>query len=583
MVESFLLRAKRGTEDWTAKKTPALRKLETGALYFSGGFLLSGLRIWGQMQPVAIGLAMASSGWRSWVAAIGSAAGYGLFFGREGRLGMLWALGAAVLTLALHVTENANHPLGLAAASMCLVAGTGLAMQTWGGTEPGIFALRLVLAGVSAALARQILSQHDRLSRWCGGGILMMALSGFQPWLCRVAFGAAAAALPFPAAAMVGLGTDLGAAGSVSLGAVACLAFFLQRIFPRDSWRRMAAPGISCGILMMLMQVWDPALLAAVALGGAAGAWIPCRYTVVPRRSRVGAAQVRLEQTARVLNRFQRQLLDYAPPDLPAVTEQLRSACPQQTRVGEQVKRIKASRAKQEEYRMALVQQYGYLAHALHDLSDQLPQREQRPRGRFRVKVSARSRSRELADGDRVCAFPGIGCRYYVVLCDGMGTGQAASQESRQTSDLIRQMLTAGLTPETVLGSINSQLALTDRGGAVTVELVELRLDSGKAMLYRWGAGQSWLLRHRRCVELGASGPPPGLGVMAGRESVARAALGRGETLVVVSDGIRCEKANQWASFAENMEPGALAKQILEDGGNPGDDATAIVIRLESK
>ena len=229
---------------------------------------------------------------------------------------------------------------------------------------------------------------------------------------------------------------------------------------------------------------------------------------------------------------------------------------------------------------MALVQQYGFLSDALRDLSDHLPDRRRDKLPRCRVQVSARSRGKELADGDRVSAFPGTGCRYYVLLCDGMGTGLGAAEESRQASELIKDMLTAGMTPGAVLGSINSQLTLMERGGAVTVDLAELRLDTGRVWLYKWGAGPSWLLRRRRQLRVGSSGPPPGLVVGAGRETVNRVVLFPGDTLVMLSDGVEGPEGKAWALGAKDMDPGALASRILAEGSHPEDDATAVVIHL---
>lgn len=346
---------------------------------------------------------------------------------------------------------------------------------------------------------------------------------------------------------------------------------------------------------------------------------MPWRITASPRHSSVGAAQVRLEQTARVLSRCQRQLLEFAPPplDVTALTQKLkinacgscsaRAGCVEQKRMDEklitgeegfqcrksalaeaelrrsreQLRRIRASRARQEECRMALVQQYGFLSDTLQELSDQLPDRSRRGVPRYRVQVSARSRGREIADGDRVSAFPGVGLRYYVLLCDGMGTGLGASEQSRQATELITGMLTAGIAPGAVLGSVNSQLTLMDRGGAVTVDLAELRLDTGRVWLYKWGAGPSWLLRHRRGVQVGSSGPPPGLGIGVGRESVHRVVMFPGDSLVLLSDGVDAVNTKTWVGLAGINDPGSLAAQILASCANRSDDATAVVIRLQ--
>ena len=228
---------------------------------------------------------------------------------------------------------------------------------------------------------------------------------------------------------------------------------------------------------------------------------------------------------------------------------------------------------------MALVQQYGFLSDALRELADRLPML-QRVVSRRRVQVSARSRGKHRADGDRVIAFSAPCGKFYVLLCDGMGTGSEAARQSRETVGLIRQMLQAGLAPGAALGSVNSQLALTGRGGAVTVDLAELNPESGKVWLYKWGAQPSWLLRRHRGSPVGASGPPPGLGVAQGRESVSHVTLQPTDTLVLISDGI-LPNPNQWSAFAADTPPSALAELILKSA--TPDDATAVVIRMPPK
>ena len=616
-AETVLLRVKRRGEQWMER--PGVRESVRFTFFFGGALVLSGLELWGRMQPVAMGFAAACTGWRAFAAAAGGALGYVLFWGREGLQGVLWALGGLLLAVAVPLMHTGpGSRFRLALGCVCLVFGTGLGFGLAGASEGALLFLRAALAGGSLLLWESALGGKDSLSRWLGWGVGVMALAGMNVWLGCLAAGFAAAAAPLPAALAVALGAELGAGAVLNLTAGAALAFYLQRLLPRGTWRGFAAPGLALGILMLIRRDWEPGVLLTVILGACAGALVPWRLTAAPRRGSVGAAQVRLEQMAGIFTRFQRQLLEFMPPpaDVPALTQKLkqyacgscsaRTGCLEQNRLNqelltgegdfrcrkealangelrrsrEQLRQIRSARAKQEEYRMALVQQYGFLSDALRDLSDHLPDRRRDKLPRCRVQVSARSRGKELADGDRVSAFPGTGCRYYVLLCDGMGTGLGAAEESRQASELIRDMLTAGMTPGAVLGSINSQLTLMERGGAVTVDLAELRLDTGRVWLYKWGAGPSWLLRRRRQLRVGSSGPPPGLGVGAGRETVNRVVLFPGDTLVMLSDGVEGPEGKAWALGAKDMDPGALASRILAEGSHPEDDATAVVIRL---
>lgn len=616
-AETVLLRVKRRGEQWM--EHPGVRGTARFAGYFGGALILSGLRLWGNLQPAALGFAAACTGWRCVAAAGGGALGYVLFWGRAGIQGAVWSLGALVLALAAPLLGGGERSrFRLAVGSMCLVFATGLAFGMGTPEDMGVFFLRVAVAGGSLLLSRAALSGRDALSRWLLWGLGVMCLGGVNRWLGCAAAGFASAAAPLPASLAIAMGADLGADMAQSMTAAAALSFFLGRLLPRGSPRGFAAPGLASGILMAVTRNWEPGVLLSVSLGGCAGALVPWRITAVPRKGNVGAAQVRLEQMAGILIRFQRQLLEFSPPpeDVPALTQKLkqyacgdcsnRTGCVEQNRLTEelltgeegfqcrkgalangelrrcreQLRQLRASRAKQGEYRMALVRQYGFLSDALRDLSDSLPNRLREKHPKCRVQVSARSRGKEIADGDRVSAFPGVGCRYYVLLCDGMGTGLGAAEESREALELMKLMLTAGMAPSAVLGSINSQLTLMGRGGAVTVDLAELRLDTGRVWLYKWGAGPSWLFHRRRQIQIGSSGPPPGLGIGTQRESVNRIYLFPGDTLVMASDGVEGLDKRSWGMEAKDMDPGDLASRILAEASNRDDDATAVVIRL---
>jgi stage II sporulation protein E len=202
---------------------------------------------------------------------------------------------------------------------------------------------------------------------------------------------------------------------------------------------------------------------------------------------------------------------------------------------------------------------------------------------KFRVEVVMKSRSREVDNGDRCLWFTGTQCRYYVLLCDGMGTGIGASQEGQSASSLLRQMLTAGFPAEHALRSLNSLLALRGSAAAVTIDLAEIRLDTGRVTIYKWGAAPSYLLSDGLTDKIGTAGPPPGLSVTEGRETVERLSLRRGEMLILLSDGVDGESVRSEVAVHTQLPPGDLAAKILERGtASADDDATVVVIRLES-
>jgi len=247
----------------------------------------------------------------------------------------------------------------------------------------------------------------------------------------------------------------------------------------------------------------------------------------------------------------------------------------------EQLRSIRADRERQREYRAAVIQQYQFLSRYLQDLSDQLGRRQKEQTPFYEPEVMVYGNRPEGENGDRSLCFAGTGSKYYVLLCDGMGTGLGAVQEGRTAGVLLRRLLRAGYPAEHALRSLNSLCALRDRAGAVTVDMAELQLDTGKLVLYKWGAAPSYLVSSIGAEKIGAAGPPPGLSVTDYRETAERLSLRRSEVLVMVSDGVAEEAALRCCMNAPDSAPAELAASILACEQLMGqDDATVITIRL---
>ena len=172
-------------------------------------------------------------------------------------------------------------------------------------------------------------------------------------------------------------------------------------------------------------------------------------------------------------------------------------------------------------------------------------------------------------------------CRFFVVLCDGMGTGLGAAQEGQTAGKLLHQMLSAGFPAEHALQSLNSLLILQEKGGAVSVDLAEISLETGIVHIYKWGAAPSWVLHRHGAEKIGTATPPPGISVECDPIAVEKLSLRRGEVLILVSDGVDVRSVQSLPEGSSDGPLRGLAEKILEQGSKEGeDDATAALIRL---
>lgn len=489
--------------------------------------------------------------------------------------------------------------------------------------SPSLYLLRTLLGFGSGVLFTQSVRQKDAVTTWLIGGISVLTLCRIAPvpWLRLgyVAAGIIGIRSTFPAAVVAGLGLDLAQVTQIPMTAVLSTAGLIRMIPFDKRWQHYASAGFSCIAVMFGCGTWDLTPLPGLLLGGAIASVLPPQPSAVPRRGETGAAQVKLEISAAVMEHTGQLLRDvHLPPiDQEAIFQKAldrsctgcsaRKSCTQRSlltsgllanpsqatcrkpgrlqselhRARDQLRYLQRDRQRLGEYRQAMDQQYRFLELYLRSLSDHLPRSSRGIRPAFRVEAAARSRGKERANGDRCLAFPGPECRFYLLLCDGMGTGLDAAREGSATAGLLRQLLGAGFPPEHALQSINSLLVLRGSPGAATIDLAEVHLDTGITLIYKWGAAPSWVLHRSGAKKIGTASPPPGIDLKGTRETVEKLSLCRGEALILLSDGVDGEDVLHRLSVTPDAPPGELAADILEKGCDRAeDDVTAAVLRL---
>ena len=634
-LEGYVRRGRRWLKTWALDPRFHLG-IRLGA-YFLTGFFLSAASLSNLCLSLSAGFCCAASGWPAVLAAAGGCLGYLVFWGSAGYQGCVWlalALGVALVLPRQRFCRDT--PLLLPAVAALIVSATGVVFQAWfADTTPVFLYLTRVGLGSGACwVFSQVLKGRNPILEWLGWGLAVLALAQVAPfsWLSFGCIAGAALAVTgaFPAAAMAGLALDLSGITAVPMTAVLC-AGYLPRFLPRcPQWLRCTAPVLTYLMVQQLTLKLDLLPLPGLLLGGLAGLFLPQPTRLAYRRGETAVAQLRLEIASGVLAQTEQLLLEapVVPVDEDALVaraaELACSGCPcrksckdsrriaalpspvlhkplltpeelpiqcrksgrflaQLHRSQEQLRSIRADRERQQEYRAAVIQQFQFLSMFLRELSDQLSRRPDPAVPGFQPSVRIYTNRPEGDNGDRCILFPGVGSKYYVLLCDGMGTGLGAVQEGKTALNILKRLLTAGYPAEYALRSLNSLCALRERAGAVTVDLAEIMLDTGKTTLYKWGAAPSYLITRTGAEKLGIAGPPPGLSVTDCRETVEKLSLRTGELLVMVSDGVGEEEAMVCCQSMAGHPSKELATALLSCGKLGGiDDATVVLVQLTS-
>lgn len=634
VIQGYMGQGRRLLARWLSD--PRVHTAARGAGYVLAGFFLSAASLAGVSLPLAMGFCFGCTGWGAVLAALGSCLGYWAFWGAAGLQGILWCAGAlAVGLIAQRRRLWTGTALLLPAVAALLVSATGVTFQIWlGDTAPvWLYLLRIALGSGSAWLFYRVVRGRHPILDWLAMALGVLALAQVMPVqgldLGVIAAGALGVTGAFPAAVLAGVALDLAGITKVSMTAVLCAGYLVRFLPKAKPWFIALAPAGAYILVMNLGSNFDLLPLPALVVGGVGGVLLPLPAKVPARRGETGVAQVRLEMAAGALLQSQQLLMENRLPPVDEDALILRAAelscagCPARNgckdrsrleklpaallhkpllnpqelpivcrksgrflaelhRQQEHLRSIGADRARQEEYRQAVVQQYRFLSEYLQDLSDRLGEPARSAYAAYHAQVEVFGNRPQEENGDRCAVFAGVGCRHYVILCDGMGTGLGAAQEARTALSLLRRLLCAGYSATAALQSLNSLCALRSRAGAVTVDLLELELDTGRGRLYKWGAAPSYLLTKYSAEKIGTAGPPPGLSLTEGNEAVYRLSLRRGERLVMVSDGVGEEEALHHCRLYMDTPARELAAGLLEKGALGGsDDATVVVCSMQ--
>lgn len=635
-LQSFAQKAKVRVRTWGLKPEIHLALQALG--YFCGGFFLSAARLAGQYLPLSMAFLLSCRGYGALLAASGGLLGYLVFWSSACQQGYFWLVLALPVALLLGERRILQQmPLLLCTTAAAIVALSGVIFQQLGleTGSVGIYLLRIALALGATRLCNLVMQGRNPMLDWIAGafGVLALCQVAPSPWINPGFFAAGMLACSgaFPGAVLAGLALDLGQVCPLPMTAVLALGY-LVRFLPRCSrGLRVGALGFVYASVMLILDVYYPQPLPALVLGGLVGVLLPLPGNTQHRRGETGVAQVRLEMAAGVLSQTRQLLMEVTQPDvdedglmhraaeracagcayrknckdarrisrLPGLLLHKTLLSPQELpivcrrsgrylaelhRAQEQLRSIRADRERQREYRTALTQQYRFLSEFLQDVSDTLGRRTETVALQYKAEVSVFGNRPEADNGDRCAYFAGTGSKYYVLLCDGMGTGMGAVREGQAAVQILSRLLGAGFPAQHALRSLNSLCALRDRAGAVTVDLAEICLDSGRVTLYKWGAAPSYFLTREGAERIGQPGPPPGLSLEGTKEETEQFSLKRGQWLILASDGVDSTEALACCRASKNESVAELATRILHSGQTEAtDDATLAIIRLSKE
>jgi len=208
--------------------------------------------------------------------------------------------------------------------------------------------------------------------------------------------------------------------------------------------------------------------------------------------------------------------------------------------------------------------------------------------------VAFAAKGGELISGDSYATIElGTG-KYAVAVSDGMGNGERAHYESRETLRLLQKILQTGMDESIAIKSINSILALrTTEDMYATLDLAIIDLQNAATKFLKIGSMPSFIKRGNKVIKVEASNLP--MGILKEVEfDVVSEQLKSGDLLIMMSDGVfegpmNVENHDVWMKRKiqelKTNDPQEVADLIIEEvirqcGGEIEDDMTVVVAKV---
>lgn len=225
---------------------------------------------------------------------------------------------------------------------------------------------------------------------------------------------------------------------------------------------------------------------------------------------------------------------------------------------------------------------------------------EKRRQSRPGLKVTVRGEtvpaSGGVSAGDNWVKYDLDRRRVLMALVDGMGKGDKAAKQSRDTLEILKALLDCGLDYDSSISFLNSALFLAGTPDSfVAVDCLLIDQDTERAYFHKLGAPPSFIKKKDGNV-LVVRGQKPPAGAFSRVSSVSTSEpVSPGDFILMVSDGVFRSspipaRAEQYIvsrlrrSKDESLD--ALVKSLAGRGGRPGgqepaDDVTVVAVRID--
>ena len=209
------------------------------------------------------------------------------------------------------------------------------------------------------------------------------------------------------------------------------------------------------------------------------------------------------------------------------------------------------------------------------------------------VGIASLKKKDQPVSGDKGTYFKTDEGILFILLSDGMGTGEGAAKHSGDVIRILERFLRSGVSAETSVRILNDLMLLKNDSdiGCATVDLLCINLFTGETNMFKYGAAPSYLRSGNvirrikgQSLAVGLSAPPYD------SPDHIKLKLAAGTQAVIISDGVTAGLDDAWlrekiASHDGNSSK-ELAREILKSATQrfgSDDDMTVLTVHITER
>lgn len=203
-------------------------------------------------------------------------------------------------------------------------------------------------------------------------------------------------------------------------------------------------------------------------------------------------------------------------------------------------------------------------------------------------RYSARSAGLEV-NGDIAVSFNSNDDTFYMLICDGMGSGREAALTSRVSSLFLERMIGSGCPVNVAFMLLNEFTRKRRIECSTTIDLLKIDPFAKKGSFIKSGAAPSFVLRDRKLFRIESGTPPVGiLDKPVAKET--KFSLKDGDFVVMLSDGVIPDEEGEAWLYDVLGDPSLLkgdlslsAERIVKESQrrcDRSDDSTVAIVSV---